>query len=79
MCVVRQPRPEVTATVWHRRARKLLLNLADLTQINSSGTSIIVRTCVSHRRAYGDLRLLCPRGRVLEVLTVFPTGCYSQL
>jgi anti-anti-sigma factor len=51
--------------------RKLLLNLADLTQIDSSGVSIIVGTYVSLKREGGGLKLLCPRGRVLEVLTVF--------
>lgn len=50
--------------------RYLLLNLADLTKIDSSGISLIVETCASLRRRGGDLRLLCPRGRVLEVLTV---------
>jgi anti-anti-sigma factor len=50
---------------------KLLLNLTDLTQVDSSGVSIIVGTYVSVRRQGGDLKLLCPRGRVLEVLTVF--------
>ena len=51
--------------------RKVLLNLADLTQIDSSGVSIIVGTFVSLKREGGGLKLLCPRGRVLEVLTVF--------
>jgi anti-sigma B factor antagonist len=50
--------------------RKLLLNLADLTQVDSSGISIIVKTCASLRGQGGDLRLLRPCGRVLEVLTV---------
>jgi anti-sigma B factor antagonist len=50
--------------------RKLLLNLAELTQVDSSGISIIVGTYVSLRRQGGDLRLLCPRGRVLEVFNV---------
>jgi anti-anti-sigma factor len=50
---------------------KLLLNLADLTQVDSSGVSIIVGTYISVKRQGGDLKLLCPRGRVLEVLTVF--------
>lgn len=50
--------------------RYLLLNLADLTKIDSSGISVVVETCASLRRRGGDLRLLCPRGRVLEVLTV---------
>jgi anti-sigma B factor antagonist len=50
--------------------RKLLLNLAELIQVDSSGISIIVETCLSLRRQGGDLRLLCPRGRVLEVFKV---------
>lgn len=50
--------------------RKLLLNLAELTQVDSSGISIIVRTYASLRRQGGALKLLCPRGRVLAVLRV---------
>lgn len=51
-------------------ARKLLLNLADLTQVDSSGLSVIVGTCVSLRRQGGDLRVVCARGLVLEVFRV---------
>jgi anti-sigma B factor antagonist len=51
--------------------RKVLLNLANLTQVDSSGISIIIETYVSLKRQAGDLKLLCPRGRVLEVLEVF--------
>jgi anti-anti-sigma factor len=51
--------------------RKLLLNLAELTQIDSSGVSIIAETYVNLKRQGGHLKLLCPRGRVLQVLTVF--------
>lgn len=51
-------------------ARKLLLNLAELTQVDSSGLSVIVGTCVSLRRHGGDLRVLCARGLVLEVFRV---------
>lgn len=51
--------------------RKLLLNIADLTQVDSSGVSVIVGTYVSLKRRGGDLKLLRPSGRVLEVLTVF--------
>ena len=50
--------------------RKLLLNLTDLTQIDSSGLGIIVRSYVSLRQKGGDLKLLCPWGRVLQVLAV---------
>ncbi len=49
--------------------RKLLLNLANLTQVDSSG--VIVAAYVYLKRQGGDLKLLCPCGRVLEVLTVF--------
>jgi anti-anti-sigma factor len=51
--------------------RKLLLNLMNLSQIDSSGVSIIVEVFVSLKRAGGVLKLLAPRGRVLNVLTVF--------
>lgn len=51
-------------------ARKVLLNLAELTQIDSSGLSVIVGTCVSLRRQGGDLRVLSPCGLVLEVFRV---------
>jgi anti-anti-sigma factor len=53
-----------------RGARKLLLNLADLTQVDSSGLGIIVGTCASLRRQGGDLRVLRPKGLVLEVFKV---------
>ena len=49
---------------------KLLLNLAELIQIDSTGLSLIVTTYVSLRARGGELKFLCPRGRVLEVFTV---------
>jgi anti-sigma B factor antagonist len=51
--------------------RKLLLNLVNLTQVDSSGVGVIVAAYVYLKRLGGDLKLLCPCGRVLEVLTVF--------
>jgi len=51
--------------------RNLLLSLADLTQMDSSGVSIIVETYRSLKRQNGDLKLLRPSGRVREVLTLF--------
>jgi len=51
-------------------ASKLLLNMADLSQVDSSGVSVIVQTYVALKRRGGDLKLLCPGGRVLQVLTV---------
>src|ERR1700720_3879595 len=50
--------------------RNLVLNLADLTQIDSSGVSTVVRTHVSLRRRGGRLALFRPNGRVLLVLKV---------
>ena len=39
-------------------------------QIDSSGIGVIVATCIALRRMGGDLKLLRPSGRVLDVLTV---------
>jgi anti-anti-sigma factor len=50
--------------------RKFLLNVAELTQVDSSGVSIIIETYSSLRKQGGDLTLLRPRGRVLEVFRV---------
>jgi anti-anti-sigma factor len=47
---------------------KLLLNLADVTQLDSSGITAIVGTYVSLRSQGGSMKLLCPRGRVRTVL-----------
>jgi anti-anti-sigma factor len=52
-------------------ARKVLLNLVGLSQVDSSGVGTIVATYVSLKRKGGELKLLRPRGRVLEVLTLF--------
>ena len=51
-------------------ARKVLLNLTDLTRVDSSGVSVIVGTCVRLRRQGGDVRMLRPSGSVLEVFRV---------
>ena len=48
----------------------LLLNLADLTQVDSSGVGVIISMYVSLRDQGGDLKLLRPSGRVFEVLRV---------
>ena len=49
---------------------KFLLNLAEVSQIDSSGLSVIAKTCASLRSRGGDLRFLCPRGAVLEAFRV---------
>ena len=51
-------------------ARKLLLNLADVTQLDSSGISAITGMYVSLTRQGGSLKLLRPCGRVQAVLRV---------
>ena len=51
-------------------ARKLLLNLEDVTQLDSSGISAVVGAYVSLSRQGGSLKLLCPCGRVQDVLQV---------
>ena len=50
--------------------RKFLLNLTDLSQIDSSGLSIIAETYVSLRDQDGHLKLLHPGGHTLDVLKV---------
>lgn len=51
-------------------ADKFLLNLADLSQVDSSGLSVIAKTCAHLRDHGGDLRFLRPRGAALEALRV---------
>lgn len=51
-------------------ARKLLLNLEDVTQLDSSGISAVVGAYVSLSRQGGSLKLLCPSGRLQDVLQV---------
>jgi anti-anti-sigma factor len=49
---------------------KLLLNLVNLTQIDSCGVSIIARTHGSLKRQGGNLGLLRPSSHVLDVFRV---------
>lgn len=51
-------------------ARNILLNLAELRQVDSSGVGVIIEACVSLRGRGGELKVLRPSGRVLEVLRV---------
>ena len=50
--------------------RKLLMNFSNTTQVDSSGVSVIIATFVFLKGTGGDLRLLCSRGRVLELFTL---------
>jgi anti-anti-sigma factor len=49
---------------------KILVNLANVPQLDSSGISTIVRTFVTLRRGGGSLKLLGPTGHVYEVLDI---------
>jgi len=44
-------------------ARKFLLNLADLSHVDSSGFSVLANVCLSLRNRGGDLRFIRPSGR----------------
>ena len=50
---------------------KLLVNLTNLVQMDSTGISALVESYVCLQRQDGQLKLLGPRGRVLEVLILF--------
>jgi anti-anti-sigma factor len=56
----------------HRQAGagKLLVNLRELVQIDSSGISAIVGNFIGMGREGGSLKLVAPQGRVREVLSV---------
>ena len=51
--------------------RKVLLNLANLTQMDSTGISAIIESYVCLERRNRALKPLGPRGRVREVLNLF--------
>jgi anti-sigma B factor antagonist len=51
-------------------AKKILINLDGVPQIDSSGISTIVRSFVTLRRENGSVKLLRPKGHVHEVLEV---------
>jgi anti-anti-sigma factor len=61
-------------------ATKILINLTDLAQVDSSSISTIVRAYVSLKRNGGTLKLLRPRGNVklvlgmLHLLDAIPTA-----
>jgi anti-anti-sigma factor len=50
--------------------RKLLLNLADVNQVDSYGLSVIAETSASLQDQGGSLKFLRPNSRVLAVLQV---------
>jgi len=62
--------------------RKLLVNLNELTQVDSSGLATLVRSFVSMGCSGGMMRLVVPPGRVHEVFEVTQLSraitCYSD-
>jgi anti-sigma B factor antagonist len=55
----------------------VLVNLAEVTQIDSSGISTLVKSFVTLKRGGGNLKILNPTGMVREVLDV--TGLVNCL
>jgi anti-anti-sigma factor len=49
---------------------KMLVNLTGVVQMDSSGISALVRQCTGLSRRGGSLRLVCPKGRVHDALSV---------
>ena len=50
--------------------KKMLVDLSELIQIDSSGISALVRQCTGLTKKGGSLHLVCPAGRVREALSV---------
>lgn len=61
---------EFTQNLLQRGARKLVVNLNDIPQIDSSGISALVKLSISLARQGGGLHLVCGQGRVRDALTV---------
>src|ERR1700688_451102 len=53
-------------------ARKVIINLNEIPQIDSSGISAIVKLSISLARQGGGLPLVCGKARVRDALTVTP-------
>ena len=51
-------------------ARKIIVNLNEIPQIDSSGISALVKLSISLARQGGGLHLVCGEGRVRDALTV---------
>ena len=51
-------------------ARKIIVNLNDIPQIDSSGISVLVKLSISLARQGGALHLVSGQGRVRDALTV---------
>jgi anti-sigma B factor antagonist len=61
---------EFTQKLIQQGARKMIVNLNDIPQIDSSGISALVKLSISLARQGGGLHLVCGQGRVRDALTV---------
>lgn len=61
---------DFTQNLVQRGARKLVVNLDNIPQIDSSGISSLVKLSISLARQGGGLHLVCGPGRVRDALTV---------
>lgn len=61
---------QVLSDLADKGARKILVNLNGVPQIDSSGISTVVRNSITLGRSGGSLRLLCKPGRVRDALSV---------
>jgi anti-sigma B factor antagonist len=61
---------EFTQKLLTQGARKMVMNLNDIPQIDSSGISSLVKLSISLARQGGGLHLVCGAGRVRDALTV---------
>jgi anti-sigma B factor antagonist len=61
---------DVTHQLVQQGARKVIVNLNDIPQIDSSGISSLVKLSISLARQGGGLHLVCGPGRVRDALTV---------
>src|SRR6202158_5057808 len=62
--------PTALTAVLQEGARKVIIDLNGVPQIDSSGISTLVRMSVSLGREGGMLHLICKPGRVLDALPV---------
>jgi anti-sigma B factor antagonist len=61
---------DFTHQLVQRGARKVVVNLNEIPQIDSSGISSLVKLSISLARQGGGLHLVCGPGRVRDALTV---------
>jgi anti-sigma B factor antagonist len=65
-----EPLNDFVQKLMQQGARKLIVNLNDIPQIDSSGISVLVKLSISLARQGGALHLVSGQGRVRDALTV---------